>query len=197
MSLQIKGLCKSFGEHRVLKGLEMTLEDGGIYCLMGASGMGKTTLLHILLGLEDKDSGEMIWSGGSRISAMFQENRLCEDLTAPQNAALVCKGRLSLGEISKRLSEILPEECLSQPVRELSGGMKRRAALARAMLFDSELIIMDEPFTGLDRSTKKEVIDFILRMRGGRTLLISTHNEEDVSLLGGTRLELGELFTEA
>ena len=70
MSIQIKKLCKAFGEHRVLKGLDLTLEDGGIYCLMGASGMGKTTLLHILLGLESRDSGEIVGIKSGRVSAM-------------------------------------------------------------------------------------------------------------------------------
>lgn len=196
MSIQIKKLCKAFGEHKVLKGLDLTLEDGGIYCLMGASGMGKTTFLHILLGLESKDSGDIEGIKSGRISAMFQENRLCENLTAAQNTALVCKNSMTIGEITNKLSEILPAECMTQPVSELSGGMKRRAALARAMLFDSDLVILDEPFTGLDSNTKREVIDFILRMQRGRILLISTHGEEDVSLLGGKKLRLEELFTE-
>lgn len=196
MSVKINKLCKAFGEHKVLKGLDLTLEDGGVYCLMGASGMGKTTLLHILLGLESKDSGEITGIKSGRISAMFQENRLCENLTAAQNVALVCGGKMSIGEITKKLSEILPAECMEQPVSELSGGMKRRAALARAMLFDSDLVILDEPFTGLDSNTKKDVIDFILRMQNGRILLISTHGEEDVSLLGGKKIRLDELFTQ-
>lgn len=86
MSVTLKGIRKSFGEKAVLRGIDLTLDDGGVYCLMGPSGTGKTTLLRILLGRETADAGE--------IAAMFQEDRLCPTLSAVQNVALVCEGKV-------------------------------------------------------------------------------------------------------
>lgn len=195
MSVNISDLNKAFGEHKVLTNLNMTLEDNGIYCLMGPSGMGKTTLLRIIMGLETKDSGTIEGAPLKDISVMFQENRLCEVLTPVENVALICNRHVSRKSIHDMLSAILPEECLTQPVSELSGGMKRRVALARALAYPGKIVIMDEPFTGLDINTKKDVINFILKEQKGRILLISTHGEEDVSLLNATRIRLEDIMS--
>lgn len=193
MSVQINGLCKAFGEHQVLKSLELRLEDDGIYCLMGPSGMGKTTLLRVLLGLETKDAGTISGIMPGEISAMFQENRLCEVLTPVENVALVCPGKISRAEVQKNLERILPAACMKQPVSELSGGMKRRVALARAVTYPGKMIILDEPFTGLDKDTKQEVITYLLHMRKNRILLVATHGEEDAALLGGEKVILSKI----
>ena len=107
--------------------------------------------------------------------------------------ALVCDKHISREAVRAKLEKILPKECLSQPVSELSGGMKRRVALARAMAYPGSFIIMDEPFTGLDVSTKKEVINYILNERNSRIMLISTHSEEDVLLLGADKIRLEDI----
>lgn len=93
-------------------------------------------------------------------------------------------------EINQILEEILPRETLSQPVREFSGGMKRRAAIARALLAESEILVMDEPFTGLDENTKGQVLEFLLKYRKGRTLIFATHQEEELELLGAEKILL-------
>ena len=85
---------------------------------------------------------------------------------------------------------LLPKECLTRPVSTLSGGMKRRTAILRAVLAPSHMLVMDEPFTGLDEALKLEVIRYILENRRNRFLLITTHQEEDVKLLGGVRIQL-------
>ena len=89
MSIEVSGACKSFGATRVLSDLNLTMQDGGIYCLMGPSGAGKTTFLRILLGLETLDSGTVTGLARGEASAMFQEDRLCESLTSIDNVALV------------------------------------------------------------------------------------------------------------
>ncbi len=193
MPITIKGLNKSFGENHVLRDLELELEDEGIYCLMGPSGMGKTTLLRIILGLEKKDSGSIEGIQQDRVTAMFQEDRLCPVLTPIENVALVCKKKAKKSEIRKNLAQILPPACLGQPASELSGGMKRRVALARALYEDGQLVVLDEPFTGLDSATKKEVIDYLLRQRKNRILLVATHGEEDVDLLGAKIIRLEQI----
>ena len=197
MPITIKNIQKTFGAKQVLNGIDYELEDGGIYCLMSPSGMGKTTLLRILMDLENPDGGNVQGLGRNDIAVMFQENRLLEWMNAIDNVAVMRKGirdKKMKQEIEENLKQILPADCLHQPVAQLSGGMKRRVALARAMNYPSKLIILDEPFTGLDRETKLEVIDYILKMRQNRILLVATHGVEDAAMLGAKVIHLEELL---
>lgn len=188
--MRIVNLSKSYEDHKVLEHLNLTLEDGGIYAVMGASGRGKTTLFHILLGLIQADEGRVEGLEGKRLSVVFQEDRLIPFLTAGENVAVVQEKPMPLTEIHQVLEEILPRESLGQAVREYSGGMKRRAAIGRAILQESQVLIMDEPLAGLDEETKAAVITFILKYRGSRTLLFSTHQEEDVELFCANKILL-------
>lgn len=193
MPLVIENLRKSFGAKPVLTGVSFTLEDNGVYCLMGPSGMGKTTLLRILLGRETADSGRVSGVAPEEISAMFQEDRLVPTLSAVENVALVCRGKAQPKALAAELARILPENCLHQPIAQLSGGMKRRVALARAMHYPGRMILLDEPFTGLDQATRMEVIAYLLELRGDRILLVATHGVQDAALLGAKTLRLDEL----
>ena len=203
----IKNLSKSYGTLTVLKNVDLTLDRYKTYCLMSPSGTGKTTLFRILMGLEKADAGDIIWNVGSgagaetdtdasrslRISAVFQEDRLCPTFSPLENVLMVQKGKsseFSMEEIRTTMCRLLPEECLNRPVSTLSGGMKRRTAILRALLTRSDLLLMDEPFTGLDEGTKDEVIKFLKEYRQDRFLLISTHQKEDVEKLGGILLTL-------
>ncbi len=118
-----------------------------------------------------------------RFAAVFQEDRLCEAFTPVENVLLVTGRSLSAARVRAELSRLLPEESLSRPVSTLSGGMKRRTAICRALLAPYDVLFMDEPFTGLDEDTRQTVISYILEKNAGRMLLISTHQEEDVASL--------------
>ena len=190
MSIIITDLCKSFDDNEILKNVNITLEDSSIYCLMGASGIGKTTLLRILMGLERADSGCISGIDTKNISCMFQEDRLIPDLSAIDNVRIVLRRKNNRAEVRNNLLSILPDDSLDLPVSSLSGGMKRRVALARALSYPGKLIILDEPFTGLDKDTKLNVINYILKMRNNRTLLIATHGTDDVDLLGAKIINL-------
>ncbi len=190
MSIIITNLCKQFDNNEVLKNVNITLKDNSIYCLMGASGIGKTTLLRILIGLEHADSGSISGIDTKSISCMFQEDRLILNLSAIDNVRIVLRGKTNRKEIRNNLLSILPDDSLDMPVSSLSGGMKRRVALARALSYPGKFIILDEPFTGLDKDTKLNVIDYILKMRNNRTLLIATHGIDDASLLGAEIIKL-------
>lgn len=193
MSIIITDLCKTFDDNEVLKNVNITLKDNSIYCLMGTSGIGKTTLLRILMGLEQHaDSGSISGIDIKSISCMFQENRLIPDLSAIDNVRIVLRGKPNRQEIRNNLLSILPDDSLDIPVSSLSGGMKRRVALARALSYPGKLIILDEPFTGLDKDTKLNVIDYILKMRNNRTLLIATHGTDDANLLGAEIIKLNK-----
>ena len=192
MSIIITDLCKTFDDNEVLKNVNITLKDNSIYCLMGSSGIGKTTLLRILIGLERADSGSVSGIDTKSISCMFQEDRLIPYLSAIDNVRIVLHGKNNRDEIRNNLLSILPDDSLDIPVSSLSGGMKRRVALARALSYPGKLIILDEPFTGLDKDTKLNVIDYILKMRNNRTLLISTHGTDDANLLGAEIIKLNK-----
>lgn len=194
MKLLIEHISKSYGNLTVLNDLSLTLEQDPCYCLMTPSGSGKTTLLRILMGLEHADSGTISTKGEAvwplTVSAVFQEDRLCPSFSPLENVQLALKEKWPAKKLASAMEALLPAECLNRPVSTLSGGMKRRTAILRALLSPSDMLVMDEPFTGLDEGLKAEVIRYILEQRRRRFLLITTHQEEDVALLGGTLIGL-------
>ena len=191
--VELRAVRKSYEGRTVLADVTLTLRAGGVTCLMAPSGSGKTTLLRVLLGLERPDSGEVLGVEPGRVAMMFQEDRLCETLTSVENVALVLPGRVRRAEVRALLEEVLPPDCMGQPAMELSGGMRRRVSLVRALAFPSDLVVLDEPFTGLDTGTRRAVIDFVLRHRHGRTMLVATHGEDDARLLGADLVNLADL----
>lgn len=166
----IEKMGKSFGEQNVLSGLEAVYRAGEIYYLRSPSGSGKTTLLHIMAGLLEPDEGKV--SGPDTVGILFQEDRLCEEYDAVKNVELVCGDRNLAAEA---LRELLDPECLEKPCGQLSGGMKRRVALVRAMEADSACVLLDEPFTGMDPETRGRAEDYIHRRQRGRVLIVATH----------------------
>ena len=194
LRIDIRGLEKSFGEERVLKGLDLSLSSGNFYCLMAPSGTGKTTLLRLLMGLEAPDRGtitiQLSPDGPLRTAAVFQEDRLLEGYTALQNLRFATGNRYTAEELTGFILRLLPEEALNKPVREFSGGMRRRTAILRAILAPSDLVLMDEPFTGLDHETKLSAIRMIRGFCDGKLFIAATHAEEDPKLLGAKVIRL-------
>lgn len=126
----------------------------------------------------------------ARFSAVFQEDRLIGHLTPVENLRLVLGNSRSREELTEKLQSLLPTESLNRPVSTLSGGMKRRLAFLRAILAPSDIVLLDEPFTGLDDKNKELVIRFLLAHRNGRLFLITTHNRDDVEKLGAKLITL-------
>lgn len=191
-------ISKAFGEQRVLADYSLDMEPGGRYLLMAPSGAGKTTFLRILTGLDNADAGSV--SGApARTGMVFQEDRLCEEYDAVCNIMLGMSrdaggpgtGRAQVIEYVRReAARILPEESLTKPVRELSGGMRRRVALLRAVLSGSKLLVLDEPFTGLDEENRARSAAYLMERQEGRTLVVATHREDDAELLQGEKVAL-------
>lgn len=181
-NLCVEHVYKSYGQTPVLCDFSYCFKAGGITCIMGESGAGKTTLLRLLMGLEKADSG--IITGLDKISAVFQEDRLIEHLNAVENIALALRGENVKKYAREQLLQLLPDEVLLKPVREYSGGMKRRVALVRAMAADSEIVLLDEPFTGLDGDNRQKAADYILTEQRGRTVIAVTHDREMCKMLG-------------
>ncbi len=186
--LILEHIHKRYGEKVVLRDFSTRFPAGTCTCIMGPSGCGKTTLLRLILGLEEADGGTI---SGRRfpMSAVFQENRLVEDFSDLSNVSAVC-ARGSRQEAARQLSALGLAGSLHAPVRTLSGGMKRRVAIARAVLAPGELLILDEPFTGLDRDTKAVVLDYLKAHIQGRTLLLVTHDPAERDALANQVLEM-------
>ncbi len=157
----------------------------------GALRSRETTLLKLISGIERQDTG-IIEGRPEHVGMVFQEDRLCERYNVITNIMLTATGGSSRPGTGKKTDDImkvrkealclLPESCLNKPVNELSGGMKRRCAILRAMLSGSEIVIMDEPFNGLDEENRRKAALYILERLNGRTLIITTHRDEDIEL---------------
>lgn len=191
--IECKDVAKSFDDQLVFSHLNMRIEEGERICLMAPSGCGKTTLLRMVLGLESYDSGTLINPHTSSMAVVFQEDRLCDALSAVDNVALVCKPGVSRRALRSMLCEVLPDEVLDKQVAYLSGGQRRRVALVRAFACDARLLVLDEPFSGLDSTTRSEVAQFMLRHQNNATLLVSTHGEHDHVSLHARVIRLNEI----
>lgn len=189
MAITLKDVSKRYGDNNVLDQYMLDIEESEMVCIMGESGCGKTTLLHILLGLIEPDSGH-IEGVPEEKAAVFQEDRLCLPFTSISNVKIGCKRKVSEEEIKSHLTEIGLGHSLYLPVSQLSGGMRRRVAIARAMITDSKLIIMDEPFKGLDDALKMRVINYVRKNKRDRTMIVVTHDEEEAKILGGRLIRM-------
>ena len=179
--IELINLCKSFDGNPVIRNFSAVF-PGGAACLMGESGIGKTTLAHIILGLVQSDSGEVRGTRGARKSCVFQENRLIEELSALKNLTLVC-GKEKADEALALLREMGLEDSAYHPVSTLSGGMKRRVAIARALIRPADIYIFDEPFKELDDTRKDAVIGIIRRITHNATSIFITHDADDAQAL--------------
>ena len=187
--LEIREFSKRFGEKTLFEDLSLTVDRPMI--LWASSGWGKTTLLRILMGLETPSSGTV--SGVGRVGAVFQEDRLCPQLTAIQNVELVLENTKSdyKQQIVRDLQRLgLDEAALDLPVRKLSGGQKRRAALLRAVWAESDTLLLDEPFTGMDPETMKKAASLLKERCQGKPVLLATHDREAIEELGWPVLRL-------
>lgn len=176
-ALSLSDVTKAYGKKAVLDRVSAVYEPGGIYYLTTPSGSGKTTRLHVLAGLLGPDGGTVRTPGPC--SMVFQEDRLCEDYSAVKNVEMVTG---SPREAAGALGKLLEEDALYKPCRLLSGGMRRRVALVRAMEADSEYVLLDEPFAGMDAITRRRAEEYIRERQRGRILVIATHQKGEKSL---------------
>lgn len=179
MDIKVDHVSKAYGEQQILRDLCCVFPEGKTTCIRGRSGCGKTTLIRLLLGLDISDKGKIEGISDRKISAVFQEDRLCENLSAAFNIRLVCTETISDRELEEAYKAVALTEVWQKPVRELSGGMRRRVSILRALLADSDCVIMDEPLRGLDEKTRTKTIDYILKKTEGKTLIFVTHEEQE------------------
>ena len=172
--MKVSNLCFSYDNKTVFEDYSVEIGEG-ITCLMGASGLGKTTLLKLLAGLLSPENG-VVDIDGRKVSFMFQEDRLLPWLSARDNVLLVT-------DRERETDELLCELGIDGNLRigELSGGMARRVALARCLMFEADLLLMDEPFKGMDSDLIIKVAEIIKRQN--KTAVISTHSLEEAKAL--------------
>ncbi len=169
----------AYGDKQVLRDVTLALPKYGAVALMGRSGGGKTTMLRLLAGLEQPQAGAVRELADRRIAMLFQEDRLLPWYTARQNLALVCGERAQdwLARVG------LADEGDRYP-DELSGGMLRRVALARALSMESDLLLLDEPTDGLDADTRARMWALIRECAQGKLLVVVTHSRKEAEALG-------------
>jgi len=199
--LKIRGLKKHFGENRVLDGIDLDVARASVTTIIGKSGIGKSVLLKCIANLLQQDAGTIELDGraigksrktsseeGVSFSYMFQNNALFDSMTSAENVALPLleASSLSRTEIREQVEAMLKHLELSDSAQrypgELSGGMKKRVALARALITKPQLVLFDEPTTGLDPERKFSVFEMIAdyRERFGFTALLVSHDIPEV-----------------
>ena len=196
VSLQVRGLRKSFGRQEVLKGLDFEVRPGEIFVIMGPSGSGKSVLLRHLIGLEPPDAGEILINGESiqtaeiatryRLAMVFQSGALLNSLTVGENVGLyLSEHRLKPPEeieriVAEKLEDVGLKDVTDKMPSDLSGGMKKRVAIARALVIEPQLILYDEPTSELDPLSAiiigEEILD--LKKRIHVTTLVVSHDRD-------------------
>ena len=191
--IEIRCLTAAYGENTVLENCTLTLPGGARAALMGPSGCGKTTLLRAAAGLVKPQGGSVRLSG--RAAFVFQEPRLFPWLTAAQNVAAVLPGRArdALAHALELLRRAgLGDAALKYPA-ELSGGMQQRVSLCRALAFGGDVLLLDEPFRGLDGELRRSIAALIDERSRGASVLMSTHDRREAELLGAAVYEYRDL----
>ena len=185
--MNVVHLTKRFGANTVLEDVTMDFPAGSVTCIMGSSGRGKTTLLRCIAGLETPEDGR-VEDVPSPMAMVFQEDRLCDGLNAEGNVRLVTGGAMTSEEIRAHLTELGLGGCLAQPVSELSGGQRRRVAIARAVCAGPKLLLLDEPFKGLDGDARRAAAEYIRRHAPNALVLCVTHDRGDAAALRAGRV---------
>lgn len=185
--LKIDNISFAYGENTIFKDFSLDIAQNEKIWLYGESGCGKTTLLKLILGLLKPQKGSIININNAKPSVVFQEDRLLPFKTALQNILLV---KDDPEKAHENLSALGLSEYINTPVSELSGGMCRRVAIARALTADFDFLVLDEPFTGLDKENIQKAVEQILRVAQGKTIILVTHSKEEAELLDATQIKL-------
>lgn len=180
--LELKDVSLSFGALEVLRGASLALEQGERIAITGPSGCGKTSLLYVIAGLLHPDSG-LVRNRAARTACVFQEPRLLPWLSAEENVSIVMPHGTQGQDALMLLKKLGLADSAEKHPCELSGGMQQRAALARALAYAPDLLLLDEPFRALDAASKALAIDAV-NERADCAVILVTHSPEEADALG-------------
>lgn len=184
--IRFNNVSKSFEGNKVIENLSIEFPSNGTVCLFGKSGIGKSTILNLISGLMKPDSGEILGIANEKISYVFQDDRLVEWLSVLENVAIVVKSKQKCEKnkfAEKWLKKFDLLEYADKIPNELSGGMKRKLAIARALAFSGDVILLDEPFKGLDKNSKKKVAEIILSNAKGKLIILVSHESNEIDMM--------------
>lgn len=167
----------------LLNNVSFTLPTKGAVCFFGPSGCGKTTILRLIAGLKRPKSGNVLCDTPLSFGTVFQENRLLPWLTVRQNVELICQDKT---RVDRALQTVALTEDADKYPNELSGGMQRRVAIARALAYDADVLILDEPFNGIDEALCRQIARSITDQYRDRLIVLVTHSKEEADLLSAT-----------
>ena len=184
--MKIIGLTKAFGEHKIFDNYSLEFEKGKISYIMGKSGIGKTTLLRIISGLDKDYSGEISYEG--KIAYVFQEPRLFPTISALKNLTIV--NDTPVLNAKKLLKTVELNGCEDMLPSELSGGMKMRLSITRAIFYNADIILMDEPFASIDSQMKDRIAPKIFKLLQGKTVIIVSHDKSDAEKYADNIIEI-------
>lgn len=213
--IAVEGLCKSFGDQRVLNGISLSVKRGETLAVLGRSGTGKSVLLRIIIGLEKPDSGSVLIHGQDitglaldqmgevrkKMGFLFQHAALYDSLTVEQNVAFPLqhhKREMSKSERSGRVRELLAEvgmeEARAKMPSDISGGMQKRVGLARALALEPDILLLDEPTAGLDPISSGEIDDLVLKLQQEHHIasIVVTHDLHSAKTIAGRLALLNE-----
>ena len=181
MTIQLENICKSVSGQQILKDINWQIASEDCWLLTGPSGSGKTMLLRLILGLEKPDSGSVNLLGDYKYAnvnagVVFQEDRLCEQFSAVENVAMVNE-RLSETVAAEELSRFLPQDRQTVPVCELNETERRLVVMIRACIIPSDLLLLDEPFRGMDSDLRSRVITYIRDNAGHKGIVFVQRDE--------------------
>lgn len=194
--ITLKNIFKSFGQLKVLDDFSIDFDEGRVTCLLGPSGCGKSTILKMLSELDVKYSGAIEGLENMKLSYVFQESRLIPWLTVEENLSYVLEGKLSEEKLKERVEFFLNKVELTAFKKAypntLSGGMKQRVSLARAFSMPHDILLMDEPFQGLDDELKDQLMTLLeeLIALDKKTVIMVTHDLQEASRLGDKIIRL-------
>lgn len=190
--LKITELCHSFGKKNVINKLSLEFPSLGCFVIMGSSGCGKTTLLNIISGVVKPDSGKLEFGGNNvKVSYMFQEPRLLPWMNAAENVNLALGGKKgTLDKAKEYISLVGLEKDADKYTSELSGGMNQRIAFARALAYQGDILLLDEPFNGLDASNAAVMIELIRKYAKNHLVIVVTHTREYADMLSDSIIAL-------
>lgn len=183
--LSLKNVTHVYGEHTVLKNMTFAFPARGIVALMGASGIGKTTLLRLICGLETPTVGE-VENTYRKTAVSFQEPRLIPNLTCLRNLTFVMENERAYDTARILLNSLELRDYENEHPSSLSGGMQQRLSLARALSVGADLLLLDEPFSALDAALKSRVISLVKAANPNGLTLVITHDKAEAEALGAT-----------